>query len=163
MPKTQGKRILSVRVRWETDSDPDLSFIGEYASRPGPDDRTIDREERGDVGRNEYRYFIAAMSGEETGNPESVEQDYRRMEDMNRGDWQMLGCWCEAEVVLIPGGPIQTIRSGGLCGIESDSGDGYLREIEQEQASELREQLKALGYSDRSIGRALKEAKNDRD
>ena len=146
---TQGKVIRHVRLIREVDTSPDTSWIGEYTSEPGPDDRTIDREERGDAGRNEYRYFIAAMSGEETGNPKSVEEDYRRMELLNRGDWCFFGISAEATVVV--GGTIQTIRSGGLWGIESDSGDAYFREVGNEQLSELRDTLTQLGFTEEQL------------
>src|SRR5688500_10376303 len=72
------KRILSVSFVREPEALPDLSHFGEYSDVPGDDDKTIDRQERGDQWRNEHRYFIAALSGENTGNPESVEQDYQR-------------------------------------------------------------------------------------
>ncbi len=150
-----AKRILSIKLRRETDTDPDLSHLGEYSNSPGPDDRTIDRQERGDCGRNEYRYFVASMSGEETGNPESVEQDYQRMEDYNRCGWCSVGVWVEATVQFSPGGPTQKIRSGGLWGIESDSDDSYFSEVQGEQLAELREQLKAAGFKAITISKAF--------
>ena len=145
----QGNVIRRVLLCREVDDSPDTSWIGEYSSEPGPDDRTIDREERGDAERNEYRYFIAAMSGEETGNPKSVEEDYRRMEQLNRGDWCFFGISAEAEIVV--NGVIQTIRSGGLWGIESDSGDAYFREVGNEQLSELRDTLTQLGFTEEQL------------
>jgi|ERR1700689_2470012 len=51
---------------------------------------------------------------------------------------------------------VQTITSGGLWAIESDSSPDYLKEIEDEQLSELREQLKAIGFSSRAISAAFK-------
>ena len=72
-----AKRILSVKVEWKHDESPDYSHLGEYSNHEGPD--SIDRKERGDMGRHEYRYFIPGMTAEQTGNPESPEQDYQRM------------------------------------------------------------------------------------
>lgn len=163
MTATRTKRqILKVTIRREVDTGPDLSDLGEYTSSPGADDVTINRKERGDCGRGEYEYFVAAMSGEETGNPESVEQDYRRMEDYNRGGWCMVGVWVEAEVVLT-GSTVQRIRSGELWGIESDSGDDYFAEVEEEQFAELRGELEAIGFNSRAINRAIKSAERKTD
>ncbi len=100
-----------------------------------------------------------------------VRQDYERMESLNRGDWCYIGIRVDAEVQLTatwensvvskvswhsPIAPYQTITSGGLYGIESDSGNDYIQSVEQEELSELRAQLKALGFSARAISVAIK-------
>jgi hypothetical protein len=85
------------------------------------------------------------------------------MERINRGDWCHLGIRAEAEI-LIPSGDAsvaQEITSGGLWAIESDSDASYLAEIEREQVSELREQLRAVGFSTRAISAAVKSATHD--
>lgn len=148
------KRILSVKVKREMDMQPDLSWLGEYHGRNNlilP--HTIDREERGDKGRGEFRYFTAGNSPEETGNPESVEQDYQRMEDYNRQGWCMMGVFAEAEVVLTD--VAQTIHSGGLWEIESDSGEEYFTEVEETELDGLRIQLKEIGFTKRQIDAAF--------
>lgn len=145
-------KILSITVRKEIDTDPDTSYLGRYSNDPGPD--SIDREARGDMGRNEYRYFIPGMTAEETGNPESPEQDYQRSEALNRGDWNYIGLWAEAEAQLTNNGPVQTIRSGGLWGVESDSGE-YLAEIAKEELSQLRDELEAMGFAKKDIDEAF--------
>jgi hypothetical protein len=151
------RRIISVTVRREVDDSPDLSFIGEYSRKPeGPN--AIDRQERNDMGRNEYRYFNPTMTAEETGNPDSPEQDYRRMENYNRGEWCMMGVFATAEVVLT-GNVVQKFRSGGLWGIESDSEESYFGEVAKEELSTLRDELKAVGFTTRQINTAFKNAK----
>jgi hypothetical protein len=147
--------IREVVIRQILDDSPDLSHLGEYHSdyREG----CIDRKERGDMDRNEYRYFTPAMTGEETGNPESPEQDYLRMENYNRGDWHMLGIRAEARVVVKD--TVQTITSCGLWGVESDSEDDYLKEVGQEELSGLREILLSLGFTEAEIDAAFKEVK----
>ena len=89
--------------------------------------------------------------------------DADRMESLNRGDWCFVGIRAEAKigVPMKPGLPsyattylTNTIMSSGLWGIESDS-EEYLTEIEQEQLSELKSQLKALGFSTRAISKAF--------
>jgi len=146
------KRIVNVQFRVEQDECPDLSFIGEYSSEPRADDVTVDRKERNDMGRGEFRYFIAAMSGEQTGNPESVEQDYQRMEEYNRGGWYMTFAFAEADISI--NGVTQTIRSGGLGGVESDSGT-YFDEIKAEQYNELKDILAGLGFTQEQIDEAF--------
>ncbi len=147
------KRIDGVTFVRELDTDPDTSWIGEYSSTPGADDVTVDRQERGDMSRGEFHYFIAALSATQTGNPESVEQDYNRLEALNRGDWCFIGVSAIARVVI--GDTVQKIRSGGLWGIESDSSADHFEELKREQLSELAVQLEALGFSKRAIRKAL--------
>jgi hypothetical protein len=128
------------------DESPDLSSIGEY-SNSAKSPAAIDRQERGDMGRNELRYFNPALTGEETGNPESPEQDYKRMEAYNAGEWHM--CGVRASVVLsIPHGDsfiTQKITSPGLWGIESDSGEDYFNEVFAEESDTLADMLRELG------------------
>jgi hypothetical protein len=151
MAKVQIERVYLDR---QTDECPDLSHLGEYSSAPGPDDKTIDRQERGDMGTRELRYFVAAMSGADSGNPESVEQDYRRMEDYNRQGWCMIGIIAKA-VVRMPSGLTQTIRSGGLWGVESDSESSYLADVEKEELTGLRAELESIGCTPRQIDAAF--------
>jgi hypothetical protein len=149
-----GNCILSVHVRRSVDPDPDLSWLGEYGSTPRGE-HVIDRQERGDMGRHQYRFFVPALTAEQTGNRDSPEQDYARMEGYNRGDWGMIGIWAEAEVQTHNLGVIQIIRSGGLWGVESDSGREYLASVEQEELAALREELEALGFTKRQCKAAL--------
>lgn len=156
MPTTKtAKRIERVQLVRELDDSPDTSYLGEYSSSPGPNDRTIDREERGDRGRNEFRYFIAANSADDTGNPESVEQDYKRMEALNAGDWSYIGIYATAEIVV--NGTCQRVRSPGLWGIESDSEQSHFDEIGKEELAQLRDVLSELGFSARVIDSDFKE------
>jgi hypothetical protein len=149
-----GKRILSVRVKRDVDVAPDLSWLGEYGSTP-KGEAVIDRQERGDRGRNEYRYFTPALTGDQTGNPESPEQDYARMESYNRGSWCMIGIWAEAEVQTHNDGVVQRIRSGGLWGVESDSDAAYLASVANDELAALGSELEALGFTKRQVGAAL--------
>lgn len=50
----------------------------------------------------------------------------------------------------------QTISSGGLWSIESDSGVDYLAEVEAEELADLKHQLLVLGFSKRAISAAFK-------
>lgn len=72
-----------------------------------------------------------------------------------------IGITAEAEITLTDardGAPVQTIHSGGLWGIESDSDSKYLASVEQEELANLRGQLHALGFSQRAISAAFRES-----
>ena len=94
---------------------------------------------------------------------ESVTVHYARMESANRGDWCMVGVRAEAEI-SIPTGPgystLQTIHSGGLWGIESNSGADYIASVEKDELDNLRAQLTALGFSKRAIAMAFKDVQH---
>lgn len=140
-------RIERIWVSHEPDFNCDLSYLGEYSDSPGPN--AIDRKARGDQIRNEYRYCNIALSAEQTGNPDSVEQDYQRMEAYQRGHWHMVGIVAKALVVV--GNVRQEIRSGGLYGIESDSDKEHLDSIAREELAQLRDILSKLGFEDFSL------------
>jgi len=150
---TRKGRIISVKVITRTDTDPDASYLGEYSNTPGKG--AIDRQARGDMEHGQYRYFNPSMTGAETGNMESPEQDYQRMEALNRGDWGYVGIIAEAEVVLPGSNVVQKIKSGGLWGVESDNSKEYLEEIAQEELRQLGNELKQLGYGRRAITATL--------
>ena len=118
------------------DQSPDLSYLGEYFNRPAT--VHIDRKARGEQGRNEFRYFNAGC-----GDPDYIEQDYKRHEAYNAGQWQMVGV--RASINIIVEDTIQTIQSAGLWGIESDSGDTYFAEVYAEECSQLTDILNAMG------------------
>jgi len=208
----ESKRILSVTIRREVDSDPDTSFYGEYA-REASSEYSIDRAHSedckslfkgeleddecgqcgsyhpvgftgecrddanrfptwdlsdccdcngGDMGRGEYRYFNPSFNYVDKNGaalPENtpeevrkyVRQDYERMESLNRGAWCFVGVFAEAEVQTNGMSTIQTIRSGGLWGIESDSDRDHFRMVESEELETLRTELHAIGFSKRAI------------
>jgi hypothetical protein len=153
---TRKGRILSVKVERRTDTDGDYNKEGKYSNTPGPADRTVDRKALGHMGRGEYRYFIAANSGKDTGNPASVREDYDRTEALNRGEWCYLGIMATANIVLPGSDVVQRIASGGLWGIESDSGDDYFAEVEAEELAGLRGELETVGFSKRQIDLAFR-------
>jgi hypothetical protein len=75
---------------------------------------------------------------------EYLRQDRERLEAYRQGEWHMTFIRAEAEVVV--NGVVQKISSGGLGGVESDSGRDYLWETEKEQYDELSEILKKMGF-----------------
>jgi hypothetical protein len=154
--------IRRIWIDKSLDENPDTSYIGEYSDNPGPNDRTIDRMAMGDQKHNQYRYFVAAMSGKETGNLGSVKQDYERMEAFNKGEWHYLGIVAKAEIQTSQNSVIQTICSYGLYGIESDSGPNYLQSVAEEELQGLVIELKAIGFSKEQIGVAIYRERDSR-
>ena len=140
-------RVDRIEIQWLTDEGASLDNLGTYghaATSPA----AIDRAALGHQMRGEFRWFNPAMTGDETGNPESPAQDYARAEAYNRGEWSMLGCVAVATISRPCGQGsrrLDKLTSGGLWGVESDSGADYLKSVESEQMADLAEHLKAFG------------------
>ena len=62
-----------------------------------------------------------------------------------RGEFEFICVRAEAEVVIE--GIMQTLTSGGMCGIESDSEDEYVDHLIDEEWKSLRTVLKTVGVS----------------
>lgn len=65
-----------------------------------------------------------------------------RREAYERGDFGFIGIYAVTEFVVK--GTVQTLRSAGLWGIEDDSSEGYLQEIEREEIANLQEIVEAI-------------------
>jgi hypothetical protein len=78
-----------------------------------------------------------------------------RRESYHNGVFEFIGIRADASIVVA--GVCQTVSSGGLWGIESDSDESYLKEIEQEELSQMRDILHDMGFSKRAIAAAVKE------
>jgi hypothetical protein len=168
----QLERIISYlsAVTYETDSPEDVRETASEAQNVLIDLQNDAQEcdcSGGDQERNEYRFFNGCVENYKGESPENirkyVRQDYERMESLHRGNWCYVGIRAEAEVLIPADGHSisQEITSGGLWGIESDSDKSYLAEVEQEELSELRRQLYALGFSKRAIATACKDVKHE--
>jgi len=68
-----------------------------------------------------------------------------RREAFQRGDFSFVGVRAEAEVVIE--GVVQTLTSGGLWGIESDSDKEYIEDVALEEYDSLRDILKSVGVA----------------
>ena len=143
-------RLGKVSVERILDEDPDLSYLGEYTDHPVQTTHSyiIDRETYSGsfVERGQYHFFVA----ENVENEKEAIQNYDRMESYNNQQWCCIGIKAKAEI-LIPDGSgdyvRQTITSGGLWGIESDSDKSYLEQVENEELDNLRLELKVLGVT----------------
>ena len=168
----QQKRILSIEVKHIPDTNPDTSYLGEYSNTPAGE-FSITRSIPG-----QYHYFnpgsVEPFDPAASWIPadrapadkesfwretmrENARRDYERMEAYNRDEWGFIGIRAQADVVI--GGVCQSITSGGLWGIESDSEKSYFREVEREELKQLREILHELGFSKRAIAAAVKASK----
>jgi hypothetical protein len=163
--------INSVTIERAIDYSPDTSFLGDYTARAN--DGSIDRRNEmyvGDIsraesliepkhalGRSEYAYFTPYAGGEKYPSKDykkSGIQDYNRMESLNAGAWCFVGIIAKAEIVV--NGISQTITSGGIWGIESDSDKEKIQSIAKDELDNLRDTLLALGFGKRAIEYAIK-------
>jgi len=171
---SRTRRILSVTIKHEPDVHPDTSYIGEYSDLPDPYffDRTegkmlktLERDKNYEIpepGR-EYRFFKPYAGEEEPGTRLYIKygkQDFDRMEHLEKGNWYFMGITAEARVHL-GSDIVQRIHSGGLWGIESDSGEAHIKEAEQGEMGALRDQLKAIGFAEEYIDEAFKSIKEE--
>ena len=110
------------------DDCPDTSYLGTYSAKPQTQ-WAIDRQQRGDMGRNEYRYWnpcnhtppglaanwahvpnerIAAAIKTHGNRKQAIraldlqyiEEDYQRHEALNRGEWDYIGVRAAVELPI---------------------------------------------------------------
>lgn len=135
------KRVDSIRVVWTQDKHADSSHLGAYSN--DPEAGAIDRKARGDMRRNEYRYFNPCRNYDECTLEDKAtytEQDYQRAEKLNAGDWCYMGCRVVATVSYPSGNGhrrLQEFSSCGLWGIESDSNADHVAEVEAHEIADL--------------------------
>lgn len=136
------KHIIKIETREEFDPDPDLSYLGTYTNIPK--EHHIDRKERGDQKRNEFRYFNLGCR-----DPDCLEQDYQRSESYNNGDWHMMGLRAVATIQV--GDSLQRITSAGVYGVESDSDREHILELYREELAALKQILLDLHFTEEEI------------
>ena len=157
-------------VRRECDPDPDTSYIGEFSHR-AETEFAINHREHAESRHGDYPWFNPGSvetfdpkaSWNTSGTREEWERamrqnaaaDYKRACDLNNGEFHYCGVSARAEVQLQTHGAIQTLCSGGLWGIETDSDDSYFAEVAAEELNDLRGTLKAAGFSARAISKAF--------
>ncbi len=77
-------------------------------------------------------------------------EDAQRIQDFRAGKWWFESCRAVAEVryELLDGSfRIERLSSGGLYGIESDSGEEYRQEVESQEFADLQAHLARLGVA----------------
>lgn len=142
------KKINKIIVRHIPDYDADTSYLGEFSNTAGK------FAVKHDGGAREYPYFNA----ENVENMKEAKQNYKTIMKIDSGEIGFIGIKAEAEINT--GGEngswlINKISSGGLWGIETPL-DGYEKEVEAEQLSELKDLLIELGFTTKEIAKAVK-------
>ena len=133
-------RLDYIRVKWEIDESPDLSWL---ESRLSEDGKTL---------LSSMRYTQEELNEHPIQTRRYIKQDIHRLETY--GDsWVMMGCTAEAEVSypINDNGDrrIETFTSGGLWGIESDSDNSYKRDTANDQLWDLIDHVRHFGVEAR--------------
>jgi hypothetical protein len=159
-------KLEDVQIQHLNDEDADTSYLGTFTDEQ-PDSDDLQRGsafERRQASSGEYHYFVPAISVEEhrqalhdqgysKGKAETMarqycRRDWDRMEQLAEGHWSVIGIVAEATLHHLDSDGnlqhVETVRSSGLWGVESDSPIGHLAEIELEQKEELRQLLEDL-------------------
>lgn len=92
-----------------------------------------------------------------------AEQDKERLEHYGL-TWRCVGIYAQAEVSYSIGNGSsrrESLKSAGLWGIESDSEQSYLKEVECEQLNELKEHLEVFSVDVSEFDRVQIEYKGD--
>ena len=151
------KKITKITVERIADEYPNINYLGEYADKPNSD-YSIERES---CGAREFRYFNPNWENYKGCDEEEIrkycQQDYERMESLNAGKWCYIGIKAVAEIQTSGNGKIwlcNEISTGGLWGIESDSGEDYLKSEGNIELSELEKLLIEFGFSENEINEA---------
>ncbi len=129
--------ILSIRLTTIPDDDPDLSWLE-------PDSGNYDGCAPEDIAK-----YLA--------------QDSERLASYGES-WEMIGIRAVASVRFATGNgstagpevaPDCVVSSGGLWGIESDSGSDYFDEVGANELTELSDMLASLGFASDAIAMAI--------
>jgi hypothetical protein len=111
--------------------------------------------------KNGKRILEVRINWEADKDPDTsyLEEGDERYRTFHAGLWDFCGVYATAQIAIptTEGNAIlQKVHSGGLWGIESDSDKSYMQGLEGEQLTELKAQLKELGFSSRAISTAFK-------
>jgi len=136
-------KAIKIEIKRIVDEDPDMSYLEtttEYHyGKDGSNWEHVPEEDIKRIAENYGSIWNACMV--------YAKQDKERLEDYNKGVWEMIGIKAVA-TIHIPINDntvkIQTIDSGGLFGIESDSDNSYIQDIGREQIEEVKNYLRIL-------------------
>jgi hypothetical protein len=104
--------------------------------------------------RHAYRYFVPPNSYEDVTQEERVKyilQDYERADDYSKNLWDYTGC---IVTMFVDG---LEVAAASLWGIESDSGDDYIHEVEQDLIAECKSEAKTKAAALRDAANKLDE------
>ncbi len=139
-------KAVKIEVKRIADENPDLSYLEttpEYHyGENGSEWKHVSEEDVQKIIKQHGSIWNVCM--------EYARQDKERLDAYNRGNWEMIGIKAVATIhIPVNNGnddtvKIQAIESGGLFGIESDSGDDYIHDIGREQIAEVKNHLRIL-------------------
>ena len=148
--ETTIKRII---IKKEVDNDTDLSHLGSFSNEKGKyaiehslgDSRTLN-------------YFNA----DNVEDMQQAQQNYKRIMQYENGSVCDYGITAYAKLSTdqdtVPVSfLINTISSGGLWGISSDSEQSYIKSVGKEQLIELKKVLLSLGFTKKEIDKVVVE------
>jgi hypothetical protein len=148
--KSNKPTVTKIVIKRTLEDQPDLSYLGDFTNdyeKAEEGDIVIDRFPEGEPRGGEYRYFIA----HNVSNDKEARDNYARVMQFVSGQVGAYIISAEA-YILVPDGRgnfmTQTISSGSIGGIDTDSDESYIKETEDEQIAELQSQLKAFGIKD---------------
>ena len=136
-------KVIKIEVKRITDEDPDLSFLettpeGHYG---------IDGSGWVHVSEEDIKEIVEKYGSVWNACIAYAKKDKERLDAYNKGIWEMIGIKAVATIHIPTGGDtvkIQTIDSGGLFGIASDSGDSDIQEAGRDQIEEVKKYLRIL-------------------
>lgn len=139
-------KAVKIEVKRIVDENPDLSYLEttpeHHYGENGSEWKHVSEEDIQKIIHNYGSIWNACMV--------YAKQDKRRLDDYNKGVWEMIGIKAVATIHIPVDDKndntvkIQTIDSGGLFGIESDSDDSYIQDIGREQIAEVKNYLRIL-------------------
>ena len=116
------------KIKHILDVDADLSYLGEPSDKW--QEGAIEHSDNPSI----YHYFIPADAV-------YAKKAYERVLAYDRGDWSMIGVVVE---IYLKEKNYPVARSGGIWGVENDSGEADLNEIEEEQIEDAEAELKGI-------------------
>ena len=126
-------KIESITVERINDNQPDLSWLESSVENGKIDSCQYSQKDYDEDRENTEKY---------------IEQDQARLESYYQGNWNMLGIRAIAKVSYSIGNGnrrLETLTSGGIWGVESDSDQDYFETLEQEELDNLKEHLETFG------------------
>jgi hypothetical protein len=143
-------RIDKIVIERETDpyGDNPPDHLGTFSGERGKFAVLHDKN-----GTKQFKYFNA----DNVENEAQARENYlRAMEFINGNVWE---CFIRATATIATSDDgrywlTNTIKSGGLYGIDSDSGEDYFQEVGRDELEALRDALRALSFIDETIDAA---------
>jgi len=146
MSSIKRAKAVKIEVKRIVDENPDLSFLettpAYHYGKNGSNWEHVSEDDRQKVITNYGSIWNACMV--------YAKHDKERLDAYNRGVWEMIGIKAVATIHIPVDDKndntvkIQTIDSGGLFGIESDSDNSYMQDIGREQIAEVKNYLRIL-------------------